>query len=426
MKVAQENTSQAGGDLQLDLFSPEFKRDPFPTFARMRRDAPIYGHKSPNGSTIWYITRYEDVLAILRDDENFCKDPRNTGVPIASGSASRKTTMQRLINENMLFSDPPDHTRLRALVSQAFTPQRIEEQSAFLLQSANSLIDRFQNRQDVDLIEAFALPLPVFVISRLLGIPDDDRDDVALWSQAIISPGSRNLNYSTRKRRVQAFIRYLTQIFAQRTADPQDDLISALVHAEEEGDKLSDFELSSMVALLLVTGHETTVNLIGNGALALIQHPDQPTLLQNNPNLWGSAVEELLRYAGPVETSTSRWACRDIDFNRQLIRRGDLVRVVLSSANRDLAQFEAPDELNIDREDNKHLAFGFGVHYCLGAPLARLEGRIALQTLFERVEGLRLSSSGGELEWRAGVLFRGLESLPVQWGRILNPGPGRP
>jgi cytochrome P450 len=420
MKTAQENTSQAGGDLQFDLFSPDFKRDPFSTFARMRRDAPIYGHKAPDGSTIWYITRYNDVLAILRDDENFCKDPRNTGVPTSSGSASRKTTMHRLINENMLFSDPPDHTRLRALVSQAFTPQRIEQQTAFIRQSANDLIDRFQTKQETDLIEAFALPLPVFVISRLLGIPDDDRDDVALWSQAIISPGSRNLNYGTRKRRVQSFIRYLNQIFARRTADPQHDLISALVHAEDEGDKLSEFELSSMVALLLVTGHETTVNLIGNGALALIQHPDQLALLQINPDLWGSAVEELLRYAGPVETSTSRWACREIQFKEHLIRRGDLIRVVLASANRDRAQFEAPDELRIERSDNKHLAFGYGAHYCLGAPLARLEGAIALQTLFERVEGLRLVPAGSELEWRSGVLFRGLEKLPVQWDRIRN------
>ena len=417
MNPVQENELQAGGRSHFDLFSPEFKLDPFPTFARMRRDAPVYGHEAPNGTTIWYITRYDDVLAVLRDETNFCKDPRNTGIPTVSGSASRKTPMHRLINENMLFSDPPDHTRLRSLVSQAFTPQRIEQQSSFISDVTNDLIDRLQFAQEVDLINSFALPMPVFVISRLLGIPDEDRDDVALWSQAIISPGSRNLNYSARKQRVQAFIRYLNQIFAQRTAEPQDDLISALIHAEEAGDRLSDFELSSMVALLLVTGHETTVNLIGNGALSLLQHPDQLALLQENPDLWNSAVEELLRYAGPVETSTSRWACQDIQFGGKLIRRGDLVRVVLASANHDPAQFSAPEELRVNRTDNRHLAFGYGAHYCLGAPLARLEARIALRTLFERLDGLRLSSPGDELAWRAGVLFRGLERLPIQWDR---------
>ena len=418
MNSAQENGPQAAGQSQFDLFGPEFKRNPFPTFARMRQDAPIYGHEAPNGTTIWYITRYDHVLSVLRDETNFCKDPRNTGVATTSGSASRKTSMHRLINENMLFSDPPDHTRLRSLVSQAFTPQRIEQQSGFINAVTNDLIDRFQFAQEVDLIESFALPMPVFVISRLLGIPDEDREEVALWSQAIISPGSRNLNYSARKRRVQAFIRYLTQIFAQRRAEPQDDLISALIHAEEAGDRLSDFELSSMVALLLVTGHETTVNLIGNGALALLQHTDQLAALRENPDLWGSAVEELLRYAGPVETSTSRWACQDIQFGGKLIHRGDLVRVVLASANRDPAQFQAPEDLRIDRADNRHLAFGYGAHYCLGAPLARLEARIALRAVFERMEGLRLSSPGGKLEWRAGVLFRGLERLPLKWDQV--------
>jgi cytochrome P450 len=173
-----------------------------------------------------------------------------------------------------------------------------------------------------------------------------------------------------------------------------------------------------MVALLLVTGHETTVNLIGNGALALLQHTDQLAALRENPDLWGSAVEELLRYAGPVETSTSRWACQDIQFGGKLIHRGDLVRVVLASANRDPAQFQAPEDLRIDRADNRHLAFGYGAHYCLGAPLARLEARIALRAVFERMEGLRLSSPGGKLEWRAGVLFRGLERLPLKWDQV--------
>jgi cytochrome P450 len=399
----------------LDLFSPEFKTDPFPTFAQMRKEMPIYGHKAPDGSTIWYITRYEDVLAVLRNNNHFCKDPRNTGLPAVTGNASRKTTMQRLINENMLFTDPPDHTRLRSLVSQAFTPQRIANQADYVQNKTDQLIESFQDKGEVDLISAFALPLSVFVICRLLGIPEEDLENIALWSQAIISPGSRNLNFSGRKKRVQALIEYLTHLFSLRSTAPQDDLISALVDAEEAGDKLSTDELSSMVILLLVTGHETTVNLIGNGTLALIQNDRQLSLLKNDPGLWDNAIEELLRYDGPVETSTSRWACKDVLFKGHQLRRGDQVRVVLTSANRDFDYFQSADELQITRSNIPHLGFGYGIHYCLGAPLARLEGKIALLTLFKKLDHLRLKNPSNQLNWRKGVLFRGLGKLDVQW-----------
>ncbi len=397
-----------------DLFSKEFKTDPFPTYSRMRDEAPIFAHRAPDANTIWYITRYRDVLAVLQDNEHFCKDPRNAK---PFNKPVRRTMVHRLINENMLFSDPPDHTRLRALVSQAFTPQRIDELSGFILSVANRLVDRFQGEREVNLMSSFALPLPVYVISRLLGIPSGDRNKVAHWSQAIISPGSQNLNYSERKHRVRALTRYLSQMFILKQADPQDDLISALVHAEASGERLSETELSSMVVLLLVTGHETTVNLIGNGALALLQHPDQLALLHADDTLWEIAIEELLRYDGPVETSTSRWARKDICLGGQLIRRGDLVRVVLASANRDDEQFEAPNDLLITRSENKHLAFGYGIHYCLGAPLARLEARIALQTLFKRLPVLRLKLPANQLRWRAGVLFRGLQELEIRWNK---------
>lgn len=400
---------------EYDLFSPDFKANPFPTYARMRANSPVYAHVAPNGSTIWYITRYADVLAILRDDEHYCKDPRNTGDPSIKGSASRKSAMHRLINENMLFSDPPNHTRLRAIVSQVFTPQRVAQLAGFIQQTADRLIDQFHDNGEVDLISAYALPLPVFVICQLLGVPEEDRDDVAMWSQAIISPGSRDLTYRARKQRVQALIRYLDHMFSIRSEEPQDDLISALVHAEEAGDRLSEAELSSMVALLLVTGHETTVNLIGNGTLSLLQHFDQLIQLRDNPTLWDSAIEELLRFNGPVETSTSRWARKEFSLNGHLIKRGDLIRVVLSSANRDAEQFELADELHIARSENKHLAFGYGVHYCVGAPLARLEGKIALQTLFDRLDNLHLRPADDQPQWRTGVLLRGLKELNVCW-----------
>lgn len=400
---------------QYDLFSSQFKSNPFPIFARMRHEVPIYPHKAPDGTTIWYITTYKDVTAVLRDDENFCKDPRNARPGSITGSASRKTAIHQRINENMLFSDPPHHTRLRSLVSKAFTPRRIEAMATRIQSIANELLDRAAAKGHMDLISSYALPLPLYVICEMLGIPNQDRDRVADWSQAIISPGSRNLNFSARKRKVRAFTNYLDQLFSERRTNPKDDLISSLAMVEEEGDRLSEMELSSMVTLLLVTGHETTVNLIGNGTLALLLHPDQNQFLQQHPSFWPVAVEELLRYDGPVETSTSRWACRDVKLGGHLIKRGDLVRVVLASANRDEQEFDQAANLDLSRENSKHLAFGVGIHYCLGAPLARLEGQIALETLFCRLKELRLLIPQSQIRWRSGILFRGLEQLQVAW-----------
>jgi cytochrome P450 len=399
----------------IDLFSPDFKRDPYPTYAALRAAQPVYPHIAPNGATIWYITRYADVAAVLKDDVHFGKDPR---LATAHGVGAQRTGRRGLmasINDNMLFSDPPDHTRLRALVNQAFTPRRIAGMASRIETTAAALLAAPRAAGGMDLIADYALPLPVVVISELLGIPAADRTAVAEWSQAIISPGSRGLTYSARKRAVRAFMAYLRDLFALRQAEPRDDLITALVQAEEAGDRLSETELFSMVALLLVTGHETTVNLIGNGALALLRHPDQVELLHDDPGLWPAAVEELLRYDGPVETSTSRWVRRTVELHGHTLPRGDLVRAVIASANRDETQFDRPDTLDITRADNRHLAFGLGSHYCLGAPLARLEGIVALRALFARPGALRLVDDSAIVAWRSGVLFRGLKALPVTW-----------
>ena len=396
-----------------DLFSPEFKANPFPTFAAMREAAPLYAHQAPNGGTVWYITRYDDVMAVLKDNDHFVKDARNIGA--APGATHPASTANQAINQNMLFSDPPDHLRLRALVNQAFTSRRVERMAGQVQVAADDLLDQVRDQGEQDLIAVYAFPLPVIVICDMLGIPAVDRDEVSDWSQAIISPGRHHLTFSARRRRVRAFVDYVRQLLAERRQTPGDDLITALVQADQAGDRLSEEELSSMVALLLVTGHETTVNLIGNGLLALLQHPDQLALIKQDPALLENAIEELLRYDGPVETSTTRWARDDVKFRGHLIRRGDVVRVVLTSANRDAAHFDEPDRLDVTRDANRHLAFGHGIHYCLGAPLARLEGRIALETLFRRLPNLRLSIPANQLQWRSGVLFRGLERLPVLW-----------
>jgi len=358
------------------------------------------------------------VLAVLNDNDHFVKDFKQTLVP-AERPSTKTTSLHKRINENMLFSDPPDHTRLRALVNQAFTPRRVEQMAGRIQVIATELLKEVDGRQPappkMDIIADYALPLPVIVICEMLGVPAADQAEVADWSQAIISPGGKRLGYRERRQKMRALVNYLGQMFADRRQRPQDDLVTALVQAEMAGDKLNEAELASMVALLLVTGHETTVNLIGNGVLALLQHHDQLALLQEKPALWPTAVEELLRYDGPVETSTTRWLRADYEFKGQLMQRGDIIRVVLTSANRDTAHFQSPDQLDVKRSQNKHLAFGHGIHYCLGAPLARLEGEIALHTLFTRYPTLQLAVPITDLKWRSGVLFRGLETLPLVW-----------
>lgn len=396
-----------------DLFSPTFKADPFPTFAEMRAEEPIYCHHAPYGARIWYITRYEDVVAVLKDNGRFVKDPRHIEGQPAAVSLSNRNIFQN-INQNMLFADPPDHTRLRTLVSQAFTPRRVEAMRPRIQAIAQRLLDQMAEHETADLIAAYAFPLPITVIMELLGVPAADQAQVHDWSKVIIAPGRYGITLKLRKRKIRDFVHYLHTMFADRRQQPQDDLITDLVQAEESGDTLTETELSSMVALLFVTGHETVVNLIGNGVLALLQHPIQLQLLREKPTLIDSTIEELLRYDGPVETSTTRWAREDVEIHGRLIRRGDVVRVVMTSANRDAAVFDNPDALDITRSDNPHIAFGRGLHYCLGAPLARLEGRIALLSLFERFPHLHLATPAEELAWHSGVIFRGLEQLPVR------------
>jgi cytochrome P450 len=268
----------------------------------------------------------------------------------------------------------------------------------------------------MDLIDDYAFPLPITVIAELLGVPAEDRNNFREWSDAAVS-GNASQEYLEEILipHMQAFTDYLRALFEEKHANPRDDLVSALVQAEEAGDKLSEDELLGMVFLLLVAGHETTVNLIGNGVLALLQHPDQLRKLKDDPSLIKPAVEELLRYDGPVETSTERFAREDVDMGRTVIPRGEMVLVVLAAADHDPERFSDPDNLDITRTDNRHLAFGKGVHHCLGAPLARMEGQIAISTLLRRMPNLRLKGSPESLSWRPGMILRGLRGLPVEF-----------
>jgi cytochrome P450 PksS len=394
-----------------NLASPQFKANPYPFYARLRAEAPVYRVTLPNRQPAWLVTRYDDVLALLKD-ERFAKDRLNVVVP---GQATKQPWIPGLLkplSRNMLDLDGQDHTRLRTLVHKVFTPRRVEQLRAQIQTRCDQLLANAQPNGSVELIREYALALPVAIIAELLGIPHEDRHKFHQWSRSITSVSS-----ATDVLRVipaiWLFTRYLRALFKRRRADPRDDLVTALVQTEEAGDMLNEDELLAMVVLLLVAGHETTVNLIGSGTLALLQHPDQLDQLRQNPELIKPAVEELLRYYSPLDLATERYAREDIAIGEVTIPGGEVVLGVLGSANRDERQFANPDRLDITRDPNRHLAFGQGIHFCLGAPLARLEGQIAISTLLQRVPNLRLKQAPETLRWRKELFLRGLEQLPV-------------
>lgn len=395
------------------IASPEFKADPFPYYARLRAEAPVLRMTLLAKEAAWLVTRYDDVATVLKD-ERFVKDPMNALTPIQAGNRPwfRKLPLFKSMQRNMVNLDPPDHTRLRALVGKAFTPRLIEQLRQRVQTLTDELLDNVQDRGRMDVIRDYALPLPATIIAEMLGVPVEDRHRFHRWSNAMMTISS-NWRMLKAVLNVSAFMRYIRRIIKKRRADPQDDLVSALAQAEEAGDKLSEDELVAMVILLLVAGHETTVNLIGNGMFALLQHSDQMEKLQYDPELIKSAVEELLRFTSPVDMATERYARHDAMLAGVTIPRGELVFAVIASANRDEGQFVNPDALNITREPNKHLTFGLGNHFCLGASLARMEGQIAISTLLRRIPNLRLTVAPKVLRWRRGLIIRGLESLPV-------------
>ena len=313
----------------------------------------------------------------------------------------------------MLDLDPPDHTRLRALVHKAFTPRLVERMRGRMQVLADALLDEASKRGGTDLIRDFALPIPTTIIAEMLGVPSEDRHRFHRWSSVVVSSDPSGARMLMAVPSVWAFLRYIHRLIRARRAEPRDDLVSALVAAEEAGDRLDEDELAAMIFLLLIAGHETTVNLIGNGSLALMRHPGQMEKLRAEPSGTRTAVEELLRYESPLATATERYAREDVAVAGVTIPRGEMVYAVIASANRDARQFPDPDTLDLAREPNRHLSFGLGIHYCLGAPLARLEGEIAIATLLRRAPGLRLSVAPEALRWRRGLVLRGLEALPV-------------
>jgi cytochrome P450 len=396
-----------------NIASPPFKANPYPYYARLRNDAPVHAITLPGRRRAWLITRYDDVLQALKD-ERFVKDQRNVRTENGRHSLPWMPGFLEPLTRNMLDQDGADHARLRALVHKAFTPRMIERMRDRIETLCNDLLDAAQRRGRLELVADYALPLPVTIIADMLGVPATDRGNFHRWSQGIVSITSgRDLLAALPA--LMLFMRYIKRLIARRRAAPQDDLLTALVQAEEAGDHLSEDELLAMIFLLLVAGHETTVNLISSGTLALLQHPEQLARLRAEPALIGSAVEELLRFCSPVEIATDRFAREDVTVANVTIPAGAFVLAVLGSANHDERQFAAPDTLDLARTPNRHLGLGQGIHYCLGAPLARLETQIALSTLLDRFPALSLAQQPDALRWRRGIFLRGLRQLPLRF-----------
>ena len=358
------------------------------------------------------VTRYDDVVLCLRDSDRFVKNPRNAGLSSPKSVPWWTPASLRALSENMLDLDDPTHRRLRILINKAFSRARIEQLRNRVEVLAEGLVDRMRAKLKPDVIEGFALPLPLTVISELLGLPEEAGTRFRRWTNVFLEARSE-FRMALSLPSIFALMRYLRHLIASRRHSPKDDLISALIAVEEDGDRLSENELIAMLVLLIIAGHETTVNLIGSGMLALMENQREKERLLGDFSLLGSAVEELLRFTAPVETATERYAVQDIDMHGTRIRRGDVILPVIASANRDAQKFAEPDRLDVARKPNPHLAFGDGVHYCLGSHLAKMEAEIAFGCLLRRLPKLSLACPAHELRWRAAPVVRGLKSLPV-------------
>lgn len=398
--------------INYEVFAPKTRANPQAIYEQLRQNAPIYCEVGPmTGMNIWFLTRYDDAVWGLKDPR-IGKEVRKHMPPELRQKFGEPTGFLAAIDRHMLNLDPPDHTRLRALVHKAFTPSIIENLRPRIHQIADELLNKAGTDRAMDIIADYGFPLPITVIAELLGIPAENRHQFRNWTRQLLF-GRVESEVVTA---AMEFVTYMGNLIEERQAYPQQDLLSNLALVHEQGDKLDRQELLSMIFLLLVAGHETTVNLIGNGTLALLQHPEQLRKLQEHPDLINSAVEEMLRYNGPVETSTTRFAFEDIEIRGTMIPQGDMVLSSLLGANRDPEIFENPNTFDITRNPNKHIAFGNGIHYCLGAPLARLEGAIAINTLLRRLPKLNIQPNTIEsLEWTDSILIHGLRALPVQF-----------
>jgi cytochrome P450 len=390
-----------------DLSSPAFKANPYPFYALLRAEAPVHRVRLALWLRVWLVTRYDDVVFVIKDgtfSNEFMKH-RMRWLP------------RRLqpLTRHLLLSDPPDHRRLRTLVSKAFTPRAVERLGLRMQTICDEALDAVERAGRMDLVQDYALRLPFTIIAEMLGIPTRDRERFRSWTDAVARGSSGSvLHFLLGTPALLESAAYLRDLVARRRSEPRDDILTALLQAEEAGDRLTEDEVIGMLGLLILAGYETTMHLISAGTLALLQHPEQLRRFTSEPDVVEPAIEELLRYTSPLEVGAFRLAREDVEIAGVTIPKGDVVLGVLGSANHDPSRFEQPEVLNLTREPNRHLAFGSGIHVCLGAPLARLEGRIALETLFRRFPNLRLDEAAQEVRWRRGFFFRGPARLRVR------------
>ncbi|MER6917101.1 cytochrome P450 [Streptomyces sp. NPDC000594] len=393
--------------------TPEFRRNPYPVYRHLRDTAPVCPMSPPHGISTYLITRYDDARAALAD-------PRLSKDMYGAMDSYRRIfgDSSVALDDHMLNADPPKHTRLRRLVSSAFTPRRVEALRPHVQQIVTELLDDCPVGEPVDLLAAFAFPLPIIVICEFLGVPPEDRPKVQTWSTTVARTGFSKESKQAQQRAEEALHAYFAELIEQKRQRPSDDLLSALIAARDENGRLTEHELISTAFLLMFAGHKTAAYLIGNAVLHLLTHPDQRAALTEDPDLITRAVDEVLRYDGSVETATFRYAAEDVEIAGTTVPRGALVQIALNSANRDPRKFDEPDTFDIGRplsNQSAHLGFGHGPHYCLGAALARLETQLALTGLFDRFPHVALADPARDPEWLVVPFpaFRGLAELPV-------------
>jgi cytochrome P450 len=414
--------------VEFDYFSADFRANPYAAYARLRQQAPVcwgIGFE-PGMPGVWHIARYADIQGILKDPRFTHQHARETSRGVTAEvetSAAAVNDEAQLFRElsglSLLFIDPPAHTRLRALVSKAFTPRMVESVRPRAQALADELLNATAAAGTLDVISGYAMPLTLTVISEMLGVPIASREQMREWAGVLVQAIDAKRDtaiYGPATAVTMQLVALFQGVLGERRAEPRNDLISELLQAHEQGDRLSEQELIVTATTLLLAGHETTVNLIGNGMLALLRRPDQLALLREHPDLMASAIEEFLRFEAPSQMA-SRVAPEEMEIGGQIVGRGEILNLLLGSGNHDPEAFGDPDRLDVTRANNRHLAFGTGMHYCLGAPLARLEGQVAIETLLRRFPNLQLSDDSTQApQWRETTSFRGLRSLWLTLG----------
>jgi cytochrome P450 len=403
----------AGKVQKIDLVSQAFARDPFPTYARLREVGPVFQTRLPLVGKTWVATTYQAASEVLKNDETFVMEAKKVGKTLLGGILRLLPRLLRVFSDNMLRHDNPDHRRLRRLVEQAFSRHSVENLRGRIGVLCDGLLDGLAGRETVDLLQEWARPLPVAVICELLGLPDEDRPKFTRWVKALFRSVSL-FGMLLAVPRIFRLLKYFRRHFEQCRRQPRPGLMTALVQAEQDGDKLSEDELLAMAFLLLFAGFETTVHLLSGGTLALLKAPEQKERLLNDWSLLPPAVEELLRFVTPFQMSEARHVIRDLEFHGQSLRRGDSIVALLGAANADPARFPDPAKLDLSRSPNPHVTFGSGIHSCLGAQLARVEAQVGFERLFTRYPRLALAVADSELRYAGNMAFRALVALPVR------------